>query len=121
MNTKSRKTDPPQAMPASTRANEGRVPLRLRYEQSEEHPSDIPDSIRAQGPPNFLGLTSRIPEGSPKVARVNHVLATPHPEPIQEDTSPPTWDTWTPAVASSHGNRDTSRGQQKLPIPGDPH
>ena len=90
MNTKSRKSDPPQAKPISIRAKEGRVPPRLRYEQSEEHPSDIPDSIRAQGPPNFLGLTSSIPEGSPKVACVNHVLATPHhPEPFQEDTSPP--------------------------------
>ena len=90
MNTESRKSDPPQALPISIRAKEGRVPPRLRYEQSEEHPSDIPDSIRVQGPPNFLGLTYRIPEGSPKVACVNHVLATPHhPEPFQEDTSPP--------------------------------
>ena len=130
MNTKSRKSDPPQAMPISTRAKEGRVPPRLRYEQSEEHPSDIPDSIRVQGPPNFLGLTYRIPEGSPKVACVNHVLATPHhPEPFQEDTSPPHLGHIDPSchlvswqhVTPPHDNQDTPRGQQELLVPGDTH
>ena len=105
MDINSRISDPPQAISASIQAKEARVPPRLRYEQPEEHPFDIPDSIQAQGPPSFLGLTSRIPEAPPRWhvsitsqrrhTTLDHSRRTPR-HPILGPSAP--------AVTSSHGN-----------------
>ena len=90
MDAEPQRNRPTLSNTTSARVKEGEVLLGLKYRQTRGVPTEHPRFHPDPGSPELAGLTSRIEGKPPQVARVSFVPVTsPHPEPIQEDTSSP--------------------------------